>query len=104
MEIDDVKRLVASTAINNMLSGGFFSICVIRSVAEALDITPHRKIFKVLEALHCVPYHKMPDELRAELPSIILRCLTLEPTKKISSEEIVVKKSWNVLSFVRNRG
>jgi hypothetical protein len=70
-----LKKQAAVVAINNMLAGNHFSICVVRDVAGMLegDITCDE--YKVLHTLHCVDYNKMTPEIKKAIPQLIAACM-----------------------------
>lgn len=72
---DKLRELSALTALNAMMEGTYFSICVIDSVAEMLKRSPRGEAYSILKPLHCVRFDKMPKELRDLLPSLIGECL-----------------------------
>jgi hypothetical protein len=82
---DDIKKLVAITALNNMMSKGHFSICTIDSVATMLDINPKNEAYRILNPLHCINFADMPKEIRGAVPSLIQECLGVEPNYKFNS-------------------
>lgn len=77
--MEDLKKLAAITALNKMLSDGYFSICTIDTIAKMLAVTPPSQPYSILHTLHCVKYADMPPEIKAALPDLIRQCLDLAP-------------------------
>lgn len=75
MNDQQLTHLSALTALNNMLKGRHFDICVIDSVIKILGTVPDGRAYNILRPLHCVNYMDMPRELRDALPSLIERCI-----------------------------
>lgn len=77
--MDEMKQMVAMTALNKMMVGGHFSICTIDSIAEMLGVDPKGDAYRMLRPLHCVNFADMPSELKARVPGLIKECLGVEP-------------------------
>lgn len=77
--MDDIKQMVALTALNEMMQSRRFDICTIRSVAEMLRVIPGGDAYAVLAPLHCIEYSKMPAELREAIPGLIQQVLGVAP-------------------------
>lgn len=82
--MDNVKQVVAITALNKMMSGGHFDICAIRTIAEMLGVDPKGEAYRTLAPLHCVNFSDMPAELRQLIPGLIKECLGVEPIYKFA--------------------
>jgi hypothetical protein len=74
--MDRVKQLSAQVALHEMMSGPYFSICVIDSVGKLLDRRVHCEAYNVLHTLHCIHFSKMPPELLEQIPGLIKECLS----------------------------
>ena len=79
MDEHNLKDLSALTALNNMMTNGWFDICTINSVAEMMGINPKCEAYRILYPLHCVHFDKMPDELKRAIPGLIQQCLGVAP-------------------------
>lgn len=77
--MNDLKKLAAMTALNNMLRGGHFNICVIDNVAELFGLTRGGEAYHTLHTLHCIDYAEMPQELRDAIPGLIEQVLGVQP-------------------------
>lgn len=77
--MDELKVLVASTALKDMLRRGWFSICTIDDINKVTKNVPDREAYDMLHALHCVPFKDMPPELQRGLPLLVHRALGTEP-------------------------
>jgi hypothetical protein len=87
MNDQQLTHLSALTALNNMLKGKYFDICVIDRVIEILGTVPDGRAYNILRPLHCVNYMDMPRELRDELPSLIERCIE-EPVRQFQITQV----------------
>jgi hypothetical protein len=58
---------------------GWLSICAIDNVAKMLCVAPERESYNILRALHCVKFNAMPQELAAQVPALIAKCLDVPP-------------------------
>lgn len=77
---EELKKLAALTALNNMLQQGHFSICAVDDVAKLLGLQkPRCDAYNTLRALHCIDYAKMPKELRYAIPDLIQQVLGVDP-------------------------
>jgi len=72
---DDMKQLVAITALNKMMKRGHFDICTIDSVARMLGVDPKGPAYTTLHPLHCVDFSEMPRQLREAIPGLVNQCL-----------------------------
>jgi hypothetical protein len=91
--MEETKRLVAVTALNAMLRKGYFDICVIRCVAEMLDIEAEGDAYRTLAPLHCIHYEDMSAEVKDALPSLIKTLLGVEPMpRQRKATQIIVQQ------------
>lgn len=71
-----LQILTATVTVNEMLKGGHFSICTIDKAAKVLGLNrPSGEAYDMLNALHCVDFANMPQELYQELPGLIQQVL-----------------------------
>jgi hypothetical protein len=77
--VDELKVLVATTALRDMVRRGYLDICAIRKINEVIGNFPPREDLAMLEALHCIHFADMPPELQRGLPLLIQRVLGVEP-------------------------
>jgi hypothetical protein len=82
--VDDLKQVVAITALNKMMASGHFDICAIRTIAEMLGVDPKGDAYRTLAPLHCVNFSDMPQELRQMIPALIKQCLGVEPIHRFA--------------------
>lgn len=87
--MDNVKQVVAITALNKMMASGHFDICAIRTIAEMLGVDPKGEAYRTLAPLHCVNFSDMPTELRQLIPSLIKECLGVEPIYKFTNPRVI---------------
>lgn len=88
----ELKKQVAITSLNAMMSQSFFSICTIDKLATMLEVKPEREAYNILQPLHCINYNQMPKALLEQLPMLIMRCLDVMPTPKIVDIQITNNK------------
>lgn len=77
--MDDLKQMVAITALNNMMAKGWFDVCTIDKVAQMLGVDPKGEAYRTLAPLHCVNFSEMPHDLKTAIPGLIRGCLGVEP-------------------------
>lgn len=77
--MNDLKKMAAMTALNNMLADHHFNICAIDSVCKLLGVPASGEAYNLLRTLHCIDYAEMPQELRAAIPSLIEQILGVQP-------------------------
>jgi len=79
--------LVAQVALNSLFENKHFSIC---KVDEVMDLTGkgrrNSKIYKQLNALHCVNYEDMPAELKNQIPYMVNELLTNKPSTQAATQ------------------
>jgi hypothetical protein len=85
--MDELKKLSALAALNNMLEKDYFDICTIDQVSRLLDVNPKGQAYTLLAPLHCVHYDKMPAQLREAIPVLIQQCLGVAPIFKFKTIE-----------------
>lgn len=83
--MEDIKRLAAITALNEMLRGSHFNVCTLDKIAKMLNIQPPSEPYRILSTLHCVDWSVMPEPLRERIPSLIEQCLSVAPTYQFRS-------------------
>ncbi len=88
MSIDsEIVKIKLDKVLNKQ---GYFSICDIKKIGELLGTNVQaRPHYKRLNALHCVNYADMSDELREELPSLIMSCLTARYDVDVMSKALL---------------
>lgn len=73
-ELQQTTALVVNASLNDMVSKGWVDICTIRTLLKVLDMIPPQKEFELLQALHCVNFSVMPDELKQRIPGLLAAC------------------------------
>jgi hypothetical protein len=73
--MDDLKVLIATTALRDMVRKGWLDICTLRKINEITGNIEGGDEMKMLEALHCIRFSDMPAELQRGLPLLIHRAL-----------------------------
>ena len=75
--LPEMKRLVATTALTEMMRKSFFSICTIDQVADLAGINCKKsEAYRLLHALHCMDFSARPKQLRDSIPQLINEALT----------------------------
>lgn len=77
MNDQQAAALAVLTKLNLMMKGSHFDICTIDAAMKALSCIPDGAAYAILRTLHCVNWGDMPAELRATVPGLIERCLSL---------------------------
>lgn len=71
-----MKQQIAMTALNEMMSKSYFSICAVRDAAELLGVNPRRsEAYQLLSPLHTIDWRAMSPEVRAMVPQLIMEVL-----------------------------
>jgi len=84
-----LPQLAVMTALNEMLRSSHFSICTVDRCAEILEIPMKgNPSYRILSALHCIDYARIPQPLRGQIPELIKQCLGVEPMAILAEEEI----------------
>jgi len=76
--MQDYQKEIIATALDKMLNRqNHFSICTVDKISEAIgsNCSSHPD-YKFLNALHCVNYSEMSEELKSKLPELIMSVLT----------------------------
>lgn len=72
------KQLAVEAALKTMWDKGFFSICTIDNIGEALNIAVrNHPDYKTLRLLHCINFNNMDPELLKALPSMLSNVLNV---------------------------
>lgn len=69
--MDETTRLVVGTAMRAMIQKGWINISAIQDCLKLSGIIPHAGSLSLLQALHCVHFTDMPDELRERIPGML---------------------------------
>lgn len=86
--MSDIKMLTVQAALRKLTEQSYFDICAIDKIVKLLDVKPDADAYAILNTLHCVDYNKMPAELLAALPDVIMKVLK-SPTMDISRVNII---------------
>jgi hypothetical protein len=78
-QMPETERLVVVTAMKELLTESFFSICKLKKIADLIGTPTHGRAWDLLSALHCTNYADMPLQLRESIPHLINECLTTKP-------------------------
>lgn len=73
-QFEETTALVVNTALNDMIQKGWVDICTIRTLLKVIGMVPPQKEFELLQALHCVNFGVMPDDLKQRIPGLITAC------------------------------
>jgi hypothetical protein len=76
--MNDMQRMAADVAVQQMIKKNRIDICDIRKILEMTGGIPPREDMQVLELLHCVSFGDIPPELLRGLPLILQRVLGAE--------------------------
>ena len=80
------------TALNKMMRGQHFSICTIDDAIKALGSRPDGPAYAILRLQHCVNWMDMPPALRAAVPKLIERCLSV-PAYQFQLTEVTPERA-----------
>lgn len=67
--------MVVLTAMKKLFDDKYFSICVVKDIADVIGVPKHGPAWDMLSALHCIYYASMPIELRESIPHLVNECL-----------------------------
>ena len=76
--MNDMQRMAAEVAVQQMLKNQRVNICDIRKILEMTGGVPPKEDMQVLELLHCVNFSDLQPELLRGLPLILQRVLGAE--------------------------
>ena len=84
-----LQQATVLTALNHMMSKEWFDICTVKDCAAVLGI-PVRDTdaYKMLSALHCIPFAKMPRQVRESIVPLIRECLGVEPNQLFTESDV----------------
>lgn len=77
MTDDQAAVLSVLTALNKMMRASHFDICTLDAAIKVLRTVPDGRAYDVLRPLHCINWRDMPPELRAAVPGLIERCISV---------------------------
>lgn len=66
---------IAKAALNKMVEGGHFSICVVDEILKITKGIPFREDYETLRLLHCVNFRDFSQLMRIEFPALLQRVL-----------------------------
>ena len=70
------EKDVVTIALRELFNGSSFSICDVRDIGKMIGSNPRKHPgYKFLNALHCVNYSDMTDDVRNALPQKVMECL-----------------------------
>lgn len=69
--MNDLQRMAATVALEQMSRNGYFSICTIDKINAMSGGVPNGEAYQILAALHCVNFRDMPPELQRGLPVLV---------------------------------
>lgn len=72
--LSHLEAQVIGATLRNMFQNSSFSICAVDNCLKIAGITPTAPEYKMLRALHCVPFADMPADLRDEVPTMVGAC------------------------------
>lgn len=79
-------------AIKKLLGGKHFSICKLDDIGKFLGVNPeHHPNYKMLQALHCVDYCDMSEDMRQELPRKIMECLRPQFSPELMAKALLIE-------------
>lgn len=85
--MEELKKMAALTALNDMMARGRFDICAIRSIAEMFNIKPAGEAYVILQPLHMIYFDKMPAALRDAIPDLVQQVLGVAPVYQFKTME-----------------
>lgn len=88
--MEEFKKEALRLKLDKILNrDSFFSVCAIDSLAKMIGVNARANPeYRQLKALHCVDYDEMSEEMKAELPNKIMRCLTTSFDTSLMSKAI----------------
>lgn len=76
MDTNNIKQQALEALLNKMFSGRSFSVCDLDKAGDLIGVNPGAcQHYKTLNALHCVNFADMNEELRQSLPLLVMECL-----------------------------
>lgn len=66
---------MVQTAVASLFEKNWFDICTLDKLLKIIGARESGEAYKMLHALHCVHYDKMPPELRSRIPELVNECL-----------------------------
>lgn len=73
--MNTIQSEAAKLALNKMVEGGHFSICVIDDILKLTKGIPQKEDYDTLRLLHCVDFKKFTPTMRLEFPHLLQRVL-----------------------------
>jgi len=62
-------------ALDDLFHKDWFDVCNLKNVMEICNAPRSSEAYKLLNALHCVHYSRMPADLRDRIPHLVNECL-----------------------------
>ena len=62
--MENLEKEVIKTALKKMFKENYFSICTIDKCLKISNTIPDKSVYSNMNALHCVSYSEMSEELR----------------------------------------
>lgn len=69
--LPETRQLVVTAALNDLFTKQWFDMCNLNKVREIVNAPRNSEAYKLLDALHCVAYDKMPPDLRNRIPQLV---------------------------------
>ncbi len=69
--MQSTKDMVIKAAVLKLFDNNYFSICCLDTVIDLVGARKDGDAYKLLRAMHCVDYSKMPNDLRARIPLLV---------------------------------
>lgn len=92
--LPETRQLVVTAALNDLFTKKWFDMCNLNKVREIVNAPKNSEAYKLLDALHCVDYDKMPPDLRERIPHLVNE--VLRPTVVINAAVEVALEGVNV--------
>lgn len=80
------RALVLQAALNGLFTAKWFDICTVDTVLGAIQVSRDSEAYRLLRALHCIHYDKMPKELLERLPYLVNEALTPPVTACLATD------------------
>ena len=84
-QMPETKQLVLRAATRKLFDKSYFDICTVDALMKLVGTTARPAAYTQLNALHCVHYGDMPNELRDRIPYLVRECLAGQTADEAAS-------------------
>ena len=101
--MDEFNQLAVQRHVKDLFSGTHFSICTVRKLGELMSVNIDQKIYRQLDAYHCVNFADMTDREKELIQQKVVECLRgdaiLNPARVLS----MITDEGNDFTFTEDR-